>query len=192
MFLPELVKNIESPEETDSLGNIIRESIHYKSLNYTGITSINTQAIIELNEKVDKRTLSDGSLKTDIIDLDNSLGKIKAMRGVKHQWDYTNHPEMAFDSAVHIGFIAQEIHAVDPDLTFRDAANLMHVDYDKVVPIIVESIKEIDFKTNKKDSIILVQQNQIDDLNTRLTQLENCLSALLPTLCQGEFYNLIL
>jgi hypothetical protein len=180
---PELIDQSFHPGEIDSLGNEIVAPLSYRSLNYTAITSINTAAIIELNKKVERATLSDVNLKTNIVELTNSLDKVLAMRGVKHEWDYTNYPEMTFDSAKHLGFIAQEINAIDADLTFTDANEFMHVEYDKIVPIVVESIEELNGKIESKDSIIDAQQNQINDLNSRLSQLESCLSALLPTLC---------
>ena len=176
-ILPELVLESYHPGELDSLGNEVIAPTSYKSLNYTGLISVNTAAIIELNQKVEKATLSDVSLKTNVLDLDtNSLTKVLSMRGVTYSWDYANNPEMAFDSSSHIGFIAQEINQVDPLLTFVDDAGLMHVDYDKTAPIIVEAITILNNKIASKDSFI-------NDLNARLTQLENCLSALLPTLC---------
>lgn len=180
---PELIFENIHPGLSDSLGNVIHEPMSYKSLNYTALTSINTAAIIELNQKVEKATLSDASLKTNVEDLTNSLDKVLAMRGVKHAWDYTNYPEMNFDSANHVGFIAQEINAIDADLTFTDANGFMHVSYDKTAPIMAEAISELNVKIESKDSIIDAQQNQINDLNSRLSQLESCLSALLPTLC---------
>jgi hypothetical protein len=67
----------------------------------------------------------------------------------------------------------------------------MHVEYDKVVPILAEAMQELNGQVVYQDSIIevltnenLAQQAQIEDLNDRLTQLENCLSGILPFLCQ--------
>lgn len=99
------------------------------------------------------------------------------MRGISYDWNHSTNPALILDSLNHIGFIAQEIHQIDDRLTFLDDNNLLHVEYDKVVPIIVESIEELNTKIELKDSII-------EDLNSRLTQLENCLSGILPFLCQ--------
>jgi hypothetical protein len=182
-YLPELVHQSIHPGEQDSLGNEIVAPTNYKALNYNGIISINTQAINELNQKVDKQTLSDQVLKTNVLPLTNSLEKVLAMNGISYNWNYSTYPEMNLDSNNHVGFIAQEINQIDARLTYLDANDLMHVEYDKVVPVLAESIQELNEIIEEKDSTITNQQTQISDLNTRLTLLENCLSALLPTLC---------
>ena len=195
--LPALVHDSYLPAQLDSLGDTISPEVYYKSLDYTAFIPINTQAIIELNQKVDRATLSDQSIKTNVQDLSGSLDKVLEMRGVSYDWVHTVHPELNLDSANHVGFIAQEIQQVDPRLTYVADDSLLHVEYDKVVPILAEAIQELNEEVENKDSIINVlitendsqqttidaQQGTIDDLNARLTNLENCLSALLPTLC---------
>jgi hypothetical protein len=172
------------PAQYDSLGNEISPSVSYRSVNYDAIIPINTQAIIELNAKVEKATLSDQSIKTNVQDLDGSLDKVLAMRGVSYDWNHNVQPQLNLDSVNHVGFIAQEIAQVDARLTYLDNDSLLHVEYDKVVPILAEAIEELNTEVESRDSIIATQQTTIDDLNNRLTQLENCLSGILPMLCQ--------
>jgi hypothetical protein len=188
---PNLVYETVHPAEFDSLGNEISPALTYKSLNYTGMIPVNTQAIIELNKKVDAATLSDQSIKSNVQDLTGSLDKVLDMRGVSYDWNHTVHPELNLDSVSHVGFIAQEIQQIDPRLTYIADDSLLHVEYDKVVPILAEAIQELNGQVVSKDSVINVlitensnQQTTIEDLNNRLTQLENCLSGILPYLCQ--------
>ncbi|WP_343635835.1 tail fiber domain-containing protein [Fluviicola sp.] len=195
---PSLVYDSYHPSSIDSLGNPIDSAVTYKALNYNGFISINTAAIIELNKKVDAISLSDESIKTNVQDLTGSLDKVLAMRGVSYDWDHTVHPELGLDSLNQVGFIAQEIQAIDPRLTFVADDSLLHVKYEKVVPVLAEAIEELNGEVESKDSLIHVlvtenaeqdstisaQQTTIDDLNNRLTQLENCLSGILPLLCQ--------
>ncbi|MCC6702689.1 MAG: tail fiber domain-containing protein [Fluviicola sp.] len=188
---PNLVYQSLHPAEYDSLGNEITPATSYKSLNYNGLIPINTQAIIELNQKVDKATLSDQSIKTNVQDLSGSLDKVLNMHGVSYDWNHTVHPELNLDSANHVGFIAQEMAQIDARLTYLADDSLLHIEYDKVVPILAEAIQELNDSIGSRDSIISVlvnqnaaQQTTINDLNNRLTQLENCLSGILPLLCQ--------
>ncbi|WP_461791364.1 tail fiber domain-containing protein [Pedobacter sp.] len=195
---PSLVYESYHPSSIDSLGNPIDSAVTYKALNYNGFISINTAAIIELNKKVDAISLSDESIKTNVQNLTGSLDKVLAMRGVSYDWDHTVHHELGLDSLNQVGFIAQEIQTIDPRLTFEADDSLLHVKYEKVVPILAEAIEELNSEVESKDSIIDVlvtenaeqdstinaQQTTIDDLNNRLTQLENCLSGILPYLCQ--------
>jgi hypothetical protein len=195
---PNLVYDGTFEAEYDSLGNVTDTAVNYKSLNYLGFIPVNTAAIIELNKKVDAISLSDQTIKTNVQDLTGSLAKVLDMRGVSYDWDHTIHPELNLDSLNQVGFIAQEIQLVDPRLTFLADDSLLHVKYEKVVPILAEAIQELNGEVESKDSIINVlitenstqqttidsQQTTINDLNNRLTQLENCLSGILPYLCQ--------
>lgn len=202
---PNLVYDSYRPSNIDSLGNPIDSAVTYKSLNYNGLIPINTAAIIELNQKVEKATLSDQTIKTNVQDLTGSLDKVLEMRGVSYDWNHTVHPELNLDSANHVGFIAQEMQVIDPRLTYVADDSLLHVEYDKVVPILAEAIQELNDSLVARDSVITTQQlmidslalqnasqqatidtmqNTITELNNRLSQLENCLSGILPYLCQ--------
>lgn len=183
-LFPNIVRNSVNAGSYDSVGNFTSNPVSYKSLNYDAIIPINTQAIIELNQKVEKATLSDQSIKTNVQDLTGSLDKVLNMHGVSYDWNHTIHPELNLDSANHVGFIAQEIAQIDARLTYMADDSLLHVEYDKVVPILAEAIQELNDSIATRDSIISAQGNQIEDLNNRLSQLENCLSGILPYLCQ--------
>jgi len=128
--------------------------------------------------------LSDESIKTNVEDLTGSLAKVLDMRGITYDWNPGALDSLGLDTCTHIGFIAQEINAIDPLLTFMDVHGLMNVDYSKVVPIAVEAIQDLNAKIEDQQDVIDEQANTISDLNDRLTQLENCLSGILPFLCQ--------
>jgi hypothetical protein len=90
-----------------------------------------------------------------------------------------------------MGLIAQEVEQVLPTLVswhkrpaeydslgniVKPEINFKGVEYEEIIPLLVAGMKEQQTKIASKDSVI-------NNLNERLTQLENCLSALLPTLC---------
>lgn len=173
--LPNLVHESYMPSELDSLGNEISPAVSYKSLNYNALIPITVQAVNELNERLDKATLSDQTVKTNVQNLANSLDKVKQMRGVSYEWSSAAQTDMNLDSLQHIGFIAQEIAAIEPLLTFEDDSSLVHVNYDRIVPLLVESVKELDVKNLKQDSIIQNLTTINNDLETRLAYLESCI-----------------
>ncbi|MCB0408842.1 MAG: tail fiber domain-containing protein [Flavobacteriales bacterium] len=175
--LPDLVHDSYMPSELDSLGNEISPAVSYKSLNYNALIPITVQAVNEITDKIDKSTLSDQNVKTNVQDLSNSLDKIKQMRGVTYEWSGMAQTNLNLDSLQHIGFIAQEIESIEPLLTFVDDSNLVHVNYDRVVPILVESVKELDAIVQTKDSII-------DNLQTQIIEIRNCLNN--ANICYGE------
>ncbi|MBW6481444.1 MAG: tail fiber domain-containing protein [Vicingaceae bacterium] len=175
--LPELIHQSHMPEKLDSLGNIIYPAVDYKSLNYNSLIPITVQAVNEINAKIDKSTLSDQTVKTNVQTLNGSLAKVKQMRGVSYAWSTSAQNNMELDSLEHIGFIAQEVAAVEPLLTFVDDSNLVHVNYDRVAPLLVESVKELDDKIIAKDSII-------NNLEARLAYLEACIES--ANICTGN------
>jgi len=181
---PELVQVVNHPAQYDSLGVETAPERIFKGMNYNGLISLNTQAILDLNQKVENLSLSDQSIKVNVVDLSNSLDMVLDMRGVSFDWTNSAQTDLNLESTNQIGFIAQEIQLIDPRLTFIGSDSLLHVKYEKVVPILVGSIQDLYGKIQDQQDVIDEQTNTISDLNHRLTQLENCLSGILPFLCQ--------
>jgi hypothetical protein len=83
---------------------------------------------------------SDERLKTNIQSLTNALDKVKNLRGVTYNWNETPNGD------IRIGFIAQEVNEVVPELTFVNSNSpekYMGVHYDNVTALLVEAIKEL-------------------------------------------------
>ena len=92
---------------------------------------------------------SDVRLKQDIQTINNALGLVSELRGVS----YTR------DGKQEIGLIAQEVEAVVPQVVGTTEDGFKTVSYTNMVGLLVQAIKE--------------QQKIIDDLNSRLSKLEN-------------------
>ena len=102
---------------------------------------------------------SDARFKTNISPITNSLQKVLALRGVHFNWNTTAFPERMFSDKRTIGFIAQEVEKVVPEIvqTENTPEQYKSVHYDKVVALLVEAIKE--------------QQKQINQLQKQVKQL---------------------
>ena len=87
-------------------------------------------------------TSSDRRLKTDIETLENASDKVKALRGVSFTW---NHGKKT--GKKDIGLIAQEVEEVVPEIVgeaeLLDGTMAKHVDYPKLVALLIESNKEL-------------------------------------------------
>lgn len=98
---------------------------------------------------------SDQRLKKDVVNIPNALEKIKSIRGVTYKPN-----ELAFtlgigDDNEHIGVLAQEVQAVAPqvirsapfdiapDGSSKSGEHYLTVQYDKLVPLLIEAIKEL-------------------------------------------------
>jgi hypothetical protein len=99
---------------------------------------------------------SDARFKTNITPIENPLQKVLRLRGVKFDWNKKAFPDRSFSDSRAIGFIAQEVEKVLPEVvqTEKTAEGYMAVQYDKVVALLVEAIKE--------------QQKQINSLKAEL------------------------
>ena len=93
---------------------------------------------------------SDGRYKSNITQLSNMLTSVLALRGVTYNWETEEFPNKAFTEDLQIGFIAQELEKIFPELVYTDKNGYKAVDYSKFTPILLEAIKE--------------QQNLIEEL----------------------------
>lgn len=84
---------------------------------------------------------SDQRLKNNITQIDNPLAKVLSISGNTYTWN-----EKSGKKGNDVGVIAQEIIEVLPEaVTTRDTGYLA-VDYHKIVPLLVEAIKELSQK----------------------------------------------
>ena len=102
---------------------------------------------------------SDARFKSNILPIENPLQKVQQLRGVTFDWKTKEFPERAFSDNRALGFIAQEVEQVLPELvqTEKTAEGYKSVQYDKVVALLVEAIKE--------------QQRQINELQRQVKSL---------------------
>jgi len=99
---------------------------------------------------------SDARFKTNITPIENPLQKVLQLRGVNFDWKTTEFPARSFSENRSVGFIAQEVEKVLPEVvqTEKNTEGYKSVQYDKIVALLVEAIKE--------------QQKQIDSLKAEL------------------------
>jgi len=100
---------------------------------------------------------SDGRFKENVEPIENALDRIVRLRGVTFDWRRANFPERRFRGGRDVGFIAQEVEEVYPELVVTDRDGYKSVDYSALTPILVEAIK-----TQQKT--IDEQQQEIDEL----------------------------
>ena len=106
--------------------------------------------------------ISDRNMKERIITIDNGIDKVKALNPVNYY--FKNDPDKK-----HLGFIAQEVQVVLPELVHVPANydpdsvtgldNGMSLEYEGIIPVLTKAIQE--------------QQEIIDSLKSRIEALEN-------------------
>ena len=85
---------------------------------------------------------SDRRLKKDIKNITDSIKKIKKIRGVRFFWKTNPFFDISQLPKDNIGFIAQEIKQVIPDLVFGSEEHGYGVKYEDMVALCIEAIKE--------------------------------------------------
>lgn len=116
--------------------------LHFAAGNtYTGYISYNTGFT----------DISDIREKENITTITNATDKLKQLRGVYHTWKDTENR----GTDTQIGMIAQEVESVVPEVVTtsnptslqtgeEDTAGLKGVSYGKLVPLLIETIKELE------------------------------------------------
>jgi hypothetical protein len=150
-----VIINIEGGTDIDSVGSanqVIYKDANNKAAGSSNLTFNGTNLICGGTVTAN----SDKKLKKNVKQIENALQKTLSLRGV--QFDFVNRNESS------IGFIAQEVEKVIPQLVFGgDAENEMKsIAYQNFVALLVEAIKE--------------QQNEISYLKEEVKNLKDNLN----------------
>ena len=86
-------------------------------------------------------TTSDASVKDGIMTIDSPLNTIANLRGVNFDWKQTGQKSM--------GVVAQEVEKVLPYLVATDANGLKSVNYQAMVGLLIESVKDLQAQVAK-------------------------------------------
>lgn len=91
---------------------------------------------------------SDRRWKRDIKTLSRltSLKKVLNLRPVSFEFQHEAFPEKAFDQGLQIGFIAQEVEDIVPEVVRTGADGMKSVQYASLVPLLVNAIQELEAK----------------------------------------------
>jgi hypothetical protein len=94
---------------------------------------------------------SDIRLKTNIEPIENALDKVLALNGFTYNFNEIG-KELGFDTSIrHAGVSAQEVQAVLPEVvaTAPISDEYITVKYEKLVPLLIEAIKELKAEINE-------------------------------------------
>ena len=99
----------------------------------------------------DVTAFSDRRFKHNVVQIDNALEKVKALRGVSFEKD----------NRMSIGVIAQEVEDVIPEVVHTNDEGLKSVAYGNIVGVLIEAIKEQNLKIEEL-------KQEIDKLNGKI------------------------
>ena len=103
--------------------------------------------------------VSDARLKTNIENIPNALDKVMSLNGITYNWN-ENTPEEFNKEQKEVGLLAQEVAAVLPEIIHdapfdrdlegnsKSGEDYKTLQYERVVPLLVEAIKELKEEIN--------------------------------------------
>ena len=132
--------------------NVIGGIVSVTQLNVSGVSTLGILTVGNIYSSgiitaTDFNSASDINLKENIQKIDNPIGKIIKIDGVRFDWKSDNKPSM--------GVIAQNIEEVLPELVNGEDSKT--VNYNGIIGLLIECVKS--------------QQEQIDNLIERLDEL---------------------
>ena len=101
---------------------------------------------------------SDQRLKTDLQPIENSLDKVKSLTGYTFNWNEL--AENKSQDQREAGVLAQDVEAVLPEVTTTRDDGYKSVRYEKMVPMLIEAIKELSDKVDTQQQEIERLRNQ--------------------------------
>jgi hypothetical protein len=93
---------------------------------------------------------SDNRFKTNIENIPDALAKVSQLNGVTYNWnELANKVENKDITIREVGIIAQQVNDVLPEVVSVRDNGYMAVRYEKLVPLLIEAIKELQAKVEE-------------------------------------------
>ena len=94
---------------------------------------------------------SDARLKNVVSSIEDAIGSVKKLNGVKYYWTAEAQSDGVGDDTLQVGLLAQDVQQVLPEVVISVDGRLQVI-YDKVIPLLVEAIKELSAKVDALES----------------------------------------
>lgn len=118
---------------------------------------------IDLRDNADIRFTSDGRLKEEVKNINNSLSKIKKLRPVTYRWKSSGELDQ--------GLIAQEVQKVYPELVMENHDGFLSVNYVMLTPMLIRSVQELDSENRELKKNLKKLQLEQAKINQMLNDL---------------------
>jgi len=130
-------------------------------------------------------TFSDRRLKQDVQPITNASELLNKLEGVTYLYRQDLKDEgRNLASGEQIGFIAQDVQKVLPQLVKEDGEGYLGVSYQSLIPVLVESHKELSAKNTELEEALTEMQEANRKLEAEMESIKSMLSELtekLPT-----------
>ena len=114
----------------------------FRNIATGNVASINNAGVAHFNGDVVAYSSSDERLKDNKKNIENALKKVESLNGVEFDWNDKQDVYEGHD----IGIIAQEVEKIAPEIVNTRDNGYKAVKYEKLVPLLIEAIKELSDK----------------------------------------------
>lgn len=157
--------NLTTRMQLDTAGDLAIKKFELGGL--SGLSIDNTGKLL--------RTPSDISLKENIETHNIGLEAVKALNPVVFNWKDIER----FGDKQDIGFIAQEVEVIIPQLVSKNPDETKSIDYAKFASVLAKAIQELSAKNDEKDAQISSLQSDVSSLQSENQALQSSLNALI-------------
>lgn len=126
---------------------------------------------------------SDARYKKDISAISNASEKLAQLKGVSYDFkkavingiDFSGHEKQ-------LGFIAQDLEKVFPELVVQDEEGYYAVNYQGLIPVLVEGFNDQKNLISEQSELITEQETNINALNFKIENLEKQMLKMLEAI----------
>ena len=118
---------------------------------------------------------SDKRFKKNIHKIDSALEKVLQLNGVTYDWRVDEFKNRNFSRTKQVGFIAQNVESVLPEVVQTYGDGYKAVDYAKITALLNEAIKEQQVQIKQQAALIRAQQDALSSVLVEVQSLRGML-----------------
>lgn len=144
-------------------------TIRVNSTNGAAFVNINDNNSGNIDISGSLNQSSDARLKKNVSTLTSGLSIVHKLRGVRYNWKDESRPENK------IGFIAQEVEAVLPELVHTRENGFKGVNYAEMTAVLVEAVKELSAEVEAlkaENNTLKAEASKVEAMEDRLAKIE--------------------
>jgi hypothetical protein len=168
---------------------------HISNVNMTGIEMVEVQGELFVEDEaffgasvtVDGQVMGSGAyvdasderFKRDVVQITNASEIVAQLRGVEYAYDWEQFPhKFPHGGRRELGFIAQEVERVAPQVVATDAGGFKYVAYARLVPVVVEALKREKARADEAEARLRQLETETSDLKSALRAQQEMLLRL--------------
>lgn len=157
---------------------------------FVGIATLNPTSALDVNGTVTGLQGvfgSDQRFKTNIQPIDDPMNIIRKMNGYTYDFARDKYPELHFPENPSAGFLAQELQKVFPVSVVTRNDGFLGVNYNSLLPVIVEAMKAQDKKVQELERLLEEATQKLQELTEAVERnnTSNATGAAAPALYQN-------